>query len=104
VDRFVREELIPHELAEEDRRLPAGGRLRHRRGPHRPAPHTHREIVRLGRLLSAAVDTLDGPIEPDELAELRRLLYGLHAVITLHNAQEEEAYSLLDQAADPIRA
>jgi heavy metal translocating P-type ATPase len=103
VDRFVREELIPHELTEDRDVYPllAGATDEDSTGPLR---HTHREIVRLGRLLSAAVDTLDGPIEPDELVVLRRLLYGLHAVITLHNAQEEEAYSLLDQAADPVRA
>ncbi|MBS3941779.1 MAG: hypothetical protein KG028_12550, partial [Actinobacteria bacterium] len=69
-----------------------------------PLRHTHREIVRLGRLLGAAVDALDGEPGPDALAELRRLLYGLHAVITLHNGQEEEAYHLLDRAADPVRA
>jgi heavy metal translocating P-type ATPase len=103
VDRFVREQLIPHELTEDRDVYPllAGATDQDPTGPLR---HTHREIVRLGRLISAAVDALDdGPVEPDELAVLRRLLYGLHAVVTLHNAQEEEAYSLLDAAADPVR-
>jgi len=106
VDRFVREELIPHELAEEHDVYPLLADASDE-DPTGPLRHTHREIVRLGRLLGAAVDALDaldGGPGPDALAELRRLLYGLHAVITLHNAQEEEAYHLLDRAADPVRA
>jgi heavy metal translocating P-type ATPase len=99
---FVRDELIPHELAEEHDVYPLLAATTDE-DPTGPLRHTHREIVRLGRLLNGAVDALDGPAGLDELAELRRLLYGLHAVITLHNAQEEEAYSLFDQAADPVR-
>ena len=57
---------------------------------------THAEIehqvARLRRLLdSVAVDE----IEAEDIVELRRLLYGLYAVLKLHNAQEEEgAFSL----------
>ena len=33
---------------------------------------------------------------PEDVVELRRLLYGLYAVLRLHNAQEEEsAFSLV---------
>ncbi len=40
-------------------------------------------------------------MQPEDVVELRRLLYGLYAVLRLHNAQEEEgAFSLVpDRAA-----
>ena len=35
-------------------------------------------------------------VQPEDVVELRRLLYGLYAVLRLHNAQEEEgAFSLV---------
>ena len=35
-------------------------------------------------------------MQPEDVIELRRLLYGLYAVLRLHNAQEEEgAFSLV---------
>jgi hypothetical protein len=37
----------------------------------------------------------DGGPGPEDLVDLRRVLYGLHAVLRLHFAQEEEAYSWL---------
>ena len=61
----------------------------------------HAEIARLIRRLGRVLDALD-PDRPDasEVLELRRLLYGLHAILRLHFAQEEEGYfSLLDEPA-----
>jgi heavy metal translocating P-type ATPase len=104
VDGFVRDELLPHELAEEGEAFPLVAASAGRDDPTPALKHTHREIVRLTQLLHTAIDALDTGPAPDDLPELRRLLYGLHAVIRLHNAQEEEAYGLLDQAADPVRA
>jgi hypothetical protein len=58
---------------------------------------THAEIEhqvsRLRRLLTG----LDNEtVQPEDVIELRRLLYGLYAVLRLHNAQEEEgAFSLV---------
>jgi hypothetical protein len=53
----------------------------------------HAEIERLVRRLGRHLD-LAGPegFSPDHLDDLRACLYGLHAVLTLHFAQEEEAY------------
>jgi len=58
---------------------------------------THAEIEhqvsRLRRLLS---DLDNDNVQPEDVVELRRLLYGLYAVLRLHNAQEEEgAFSLM---------
>ena len=41
----------------------------------------------------------DGP-SPEDLMDLRRVLYGLHAILRLHFAQEEEAYAWLASADD----
>ncbi len=104
-DRFVEGALVPHELAEEAEAVPLVAGTAGADDPTGALRHTHREIVRLSRLLHTAVRALDtgGPTGED-LPELRRLLYGLHAVLRLHNAQEEEAYGHLDHAADPVRA
>ena len=37
----------------------------------------------------------------DDLIDLRRVLYGLHAILRLHFAQEEEAYAWLS-ASEPV--
>jgi hypothetical protein len=67
--------------------------------PTAPMHRAHAEITRLTRLLGSLLGDLgpDGP-EPEDLADLRRVLCGLHAILRLHFAQEEEAYlSLLDE-------
>jgi hypothetical protein len=35
------------------------------------------------------------------MADLRRLLYGLHAILRLHNAQEEDSYLSLAEENSP---
>ena len=55
------------------------------------------QIRRLGQLVD---DVGPGGLDEEDIGELRRLLYGLHAVLRLHTAQEEESYlSLGDEAA-----
>jgi hypothetical protein len=50
-------------------------------------------VARLDRLL---VQIGPGPATSDDVVELRRILYGLYAVLRLHNAhQDESAFSLL---------
>ena len=100
--RFLTDELLPHELAEERDVYPLLAAAAGDEDPTPPLRHTHREIVRITRLLGHAIDALgdDGPTE-DDLPELRRLLYGLHAVMRLHMAQEEEAFGVLDAAGEP---
>jgi hypothetical protein len=68
-----------------------------------PMSRGHAEIAhqirRLGQLLGEI-----GAQQPDDMdvAELRALLYGLHAILRLHTAQEDESYlSLADSVPDP---
>jgi hypothetical protein len=50
----------------------------------------HVEIAHLTRRLGRLLDDITDQPDRDELTELRRLLYGLHAVLELHFAQEDE--------------
>ncbi len=60
---------------------------------------THAEIEhqvhRLHRLLESISADPDESITAEDVVELRRMLYGLYAVLKFHNAQEDEgAFSL----------
>jgi len=94
-------ELVPHERREEELLLPVVARALGGADPTGSLSRTHAEIehqvARLDRLL---VEIGDGPASPDDVVELRRSLYGLYAVLRLHNAQEDEsAFSLLPDTA-----
>jgi hypothetical protein len=60
----------------------------------------HAEIAHQTRRLSQLIDDI-GPGQPDEadIADLRALLYGLHAILRLHTAQEDESYLSLAEDA-----
>jgi heavy metal translocating P-type ATPase len=93
VYRFLSEDLLPHEEAEDRALYPVVARTLGGHDPTGVMSRGHVEIAhqirRLGRLLDELAD--GGPDEED-LIEIRRLLYGLHAVLRLHFAQEEEGY------------
>ena len=64
-------------------------------------PHARRDRAP-GRPAAAASRraSTTRPSQPEDVVELRRLLYGLYAVLRLHNAQEEEgAFSLVPNGA-----
>ncbi len=91
--RFLAEDLLPHELAEDRALYPAVARALGGNDPTGAMSRGHIEIGhqihRLGRLLDEVPP--EGPDEED-LMEMRRLLYGLHAILRLHFAQEDEGY------------
>ncbi len=64
---------------------------------------THVEIERLvAALVHLAAELPPDSASPSDLRELRRLLYGLHAILTLHFAQEESSiFSLLSSGDEP---
>ncbi len=98
--------LLPHERAEEALLVPLVARALGGSDATAAMSRTHAEIEhqvsRLGRLLDGLDDEM---AEPEDVVELRRLLYGLYAVLRLHNAQEEEgAFSLVPNGAANSRA
>jgi hypothetical protein len=97
-------EVWPHEYAEESSLYPALNRVLGGTDPTAPMSRAHAEIAvqiaRLGRLID---DIGDRDPDAADVADLRDLLYGLHAVLRLHTVQEDEAYlSLGDTAAGPL--
>jgi heavy metal translocating P-type ATPase len=98
VHRFLTERLLPHEQAEDALLYPVVAELLGGEDPTATMSRAHAEIAHLTRLLGGVLTDLGpaGP-EPEDLTDLRRILYGLYAILRLHFAQEEEAYlSLLD--------
>ena len=57
----------------------------------------HREIFHLVEVFQRQVDDLPeaGP-QPADIRDLRRTLYGLHAILRLHFDQEEELYASME--------
>jgi heavy metal translocating P-type ATPase len=100
-------DVIPHERDDERLLVPLMERAL---GPDAGTAisRTHAEIEhqvsRLRRLLDElaagpGTDPADD-VQPEDVVELRRLLYGLYAVLRLHNSQEEEsAFSLVPEGA-----
>jgi heavy metal translocating P-type ATPase len=90
---FLVGDLVPHEREEDRDVFPllakAVGSDDVTAGLHR----THTEIFHLIRFVDRLVDELPetGP-GPEDLTDLRRLLYGLDAILRLHMAQEEELF------------
>ena len=60
----------------------------------------HREIFHLVRLLRRQIGALAGDAaDADDLRDIRRVLYGLHAILALHMDQEEEVYQTISDPA-----
>ncbi|GIW19980.1 MAG: hypothetical protein KatS3mg065_0276 [Chloroflexota bacterium] len=98
--RFLVEELVPHEIEEDRTVYPELAAALGSDDVTAALHRTHAEIFHLARTLDQLVGDLGpaGP-EPADWLDLRRLLYGLDAILRLHWAQEEELYdSLVDEA------
>jgi heavy metal translocating P-type ATPase len=96
-------EIWPHENAEEADLYPALNRLLGGADPTATMSRAHAEIAyqitRLGRLIA---DIGDRPPDEADVADLRGVLYGLHAILRLHTAQEDEAYLSLDADTETV--
>jgi heavy metal translocating P-type ATPase len=92
-------DLLPHERAEEAQLLPIVARALGGPDPIGALSRTHAEIEhQIRRLRRASQDIGDRP-EPEDITDLRAGLYGLYAIMRLHNAQEDEnAFSLMPPA------
>src|SRR5512138_3952633 len=93
--------LLPHERADEALLVPLVARALGGTDTTAALSRTHAEIEhQVGRLRRLLTDLDNETAQPEDVVELRRLLYGLYAVLRLHNAQEEEgAFSLVPNGA-----
>ena len=105
VHRLLVDEIQPHEDAEEQVLYPALGRFLGGSDPMGTMSRAHIEITHQIRRLGQLVADI-GPEGMDEvdLTELRSLLYGLHAILKLHTAQEDESYLSLADKPTPERS
>jgi hypothetical protein len=101
---FLENDLIPHERQEDATVYPVVAGLLGGDDPTGTMSRAHLEIAHQVRLFGRLLDELPpGPLSPEDKADLRRILYGSHAVLRLHFAQEDEQYlSLLSGGAEPV--
>jgi P-type E1-E2 ATPase len=94
---FLVEEILPHETNDETVIYRRVTEILPGEDPMAPMSRAHREIFHLVELFQRQVADLPatGP-EPADIRDLRRTLYGLHAILRLHFDQEEELYASLE--------
>ncbi|HEU5229774.1 MAG TPA: hemerythrin domain-containing protein [Ktedonobacteraceae bacterium] len=103
---FLRHHLIPHAQAEEQALYPVVGNLMGAPEATATMSHDHVEIGRLIEELGTLRLYLNKEsLGPSQEQALRRVLYGLSALITVHFAKEEEVYvPLLEARLTPTEA
>lgn len=96
VGAILRDVLIPHERTDEAEVYPALALSLDGDDPLAALSRTHHELFMLAHRYEMLLRQVPaaGPAR-DERREFVRLLYGLHAVLRLHFAQEEELYHAL---------
>ena len=93
---FLVDRLPEHEEAEEAAVYPVVASLMGGEDPMASMARAHVEIAHLTRVFRSLLDDLpSGGPSAEDLTDLRRVLYGLHAILRLHFAQEEDAYAWL---------
>jgi heavy metal translocating P-type ATPase len=96
--RFLTDEILPHDQSEDAEFYPLAAKALGGSDPMRIMVRQHVEILHLVNLFGRIVDELppDGP-DAEDMRELRRILYALHTILSLHFAQEDESYlAILD--------
>jgi hypothetical protein len=98
----VSDDLLPHEELEDRTVYPMLAAAMGSDDATASMHRTHQEIFRLARLLDRLVRDLppDGPSH-DDRTDLQRLLYGLEAILRLHQAQEEDLYASIGDSTPP---
>ena len=93
-------EVQPHEEAEEEELYPGLGRFLGGNDPLSTMSRAHVEINHQIRRLGQCIDEIGSEgLDGEDVNELRSLLYGLCAILTLHTSQEDESFfSLADEA------
>jgi heavy metal translocating P-type ATPase len=94
--------ILPHEEAEERDLYPALGRFFGGSDPMGTMSRAHIEIAHRIRRLGQLLDEIGTDCDGLDVTELRSMLYGLHAILTLHTAQEDENYLSLGEDAPSV--
>jgi heavy metal translocating P-type ATPase len=96
--RLLVDEIVPHEIEDDRVIYPELAGVMGGDDPLGLMSRSHREIFHLIDVFDRVIADLpdDGP-EIVDLRDIRRLLYGLHAILRLHFEQEEELYASLDE-------
>jgi heavy metal translocating P-type ATPase len=96
IHTFLAERLLPHEKAEDAVVYPLVADIIGGEDPTATMSRAHIEISHLIKVFGRVLDEMPekGP-GPEDIREIRRILYGLYAILTLHFAQEEESYLAL---------
>lgn len=89
---FLTDGLLPHAQVEEEILYPLVERTLGSPGCSATMRRDHVEIARMTEALRFLEARLRNNPTRDTIEALRRLLYGLHAVVMLHFAKEEELY------------
>lgn len=101
---FLAHHLVPHATAEDAVLYPAVEAAMHAPGATDTMRRDHVQAVRDIEALGRELDD-PAPIDEARRLRIRRLLYGLHAVVSLHFAKEEEIYlEVLDRNLTPDAA
>ena len=103
---YLTDHLIPHAVAEDKALYPVVGRLMGAGQATATMSRDHVEVGRLtGELGRLKADLDRGELSPIGTKQLRRVLYGLAALVKVHFAKEEEIYlPLLDARLSPQEA
>ena len=98
---FLVDDLMRHERQEDRTIYPMLAQALGNEDATAALHRTHTEIFHLIGLYDRLVGDLppEGPA-PEDMVDLRRVLYGLDAILRLHMAQEEELYTSLGDEAD----
>jgi heavy metal translocating P-type ATPase len=94
--RLLVDKVLPHDEAEDATLYPVVARMIGGDDPTAPMSRAHLEIAHMVRVLGRHLKELppEGP-GVEDLRDLRRILYGLDAILRLHFTQEDEAYLAL---------
>jgi hemerythrin-like domain-containing protein len=96
---FLTRHLLPHATAEDEALYPVVNRLMGAPGVTATMSREHAEVAALAKDLALLQKRLHrGVFAAGDEKDLRRVLYGLHAIVKLHFAKEEEIYLPLLEA------
>jgi len=99
---FLRHHLVPHALAEEETLYPAVEGAMQAPGATETMRRDHIEVLRRVEALEQLRDEIDEIPTEAQRDQLAASLHGLHAIVSLHFAKEEEVYlPILDRVLTP---